>query len=185
MLASSDCGQRLAVIHHYLTVKQCAIQSTNQALAPQALPCAVQWRDGWGEPSLSSPQAYDEWSPLIDGLLQTWLHHSIPFHSSPGPAPNSPLSQSRYFLISLKLGKTKQYKNNEQLADYSWSDRDLVSEFISKYMSLIVLKLWFLQADFEQIYQKHVSCPSWQAFPASGHQIFRANFKIGGQTGNR
>ena len=52
-------------------------------------------------------------------------------------------------------------------------------------MSLIVPKLCFLQANFEQIYQKHVSRPSWQAFLAPGNQIFRANFKIGGQTGNR
>ena len=44
-------------------------------------------------------------------------------------------------------------------------------------MSLIVPKLCFLQANFEQIYQKHVSRPSWQAFLASGHQIFRANFR--------
>ena len=34
-----------------------------------------------------------------------------------------------------------------------------VLDFVTKYMSLIVLKLWFLQANFEQIYQKHVSRP--------------------------
>ena len=56
--ASRLLGGAVAVIHHYLTVKQCAIQSTNQAFA---LPCAVQWR-GWLilTLSLSSPQAYDE-----------------------------------------------------------------------------------------------------------------------------
>ena len=50
-------------------------------------------------------------------------------------------------------------------------------QFVSKYVSLIVLKLQFLQANFEEIYQKHVRCPSWQALPAWGNQIFRANFK--------
>ena len=50
-------------------------------------------------------------------------------------------------------------------------------QFVSKYVSLIVLKLQFLQANFEEIYQKHVSYSSWQALLAQGNQIFRANFK--------
>ena len=45
-------------------------------------------------------------------------------------------------------------------------------------MSLIVLKLCFLQANFEPRSIKSMSViPAGKAFLAAGHQIFRANFK--------
>ena len=47
-------------------------------------------------------------------------------------------------------------------------------------MSLIVLKLCFLQANFEPRSIKSMSViPAGKAFLAAGHQIFRANFKTG------
>ena len=57
-------------------------------------------------------------------------------------------------------------------------------QFVSKYVSLIVLKLHFLQANFEEIYQKHVRC-----LPAGEPVLLRAIKYLGpilggGQTGN-
>ena len=120
----------------------------------------------------------DRWSVAKLGCTALSSPHNSPVYYS---------TLHSFFLIASKtLQKlnflTEQKKiwliRNLQIYQ-NWFGRDLVFEFLSQNMSLIVLKLCFLQADFEQIYQKHVSRPSWQAFLASGHQIFRANFKTG------
>ena len=77
------------------------------------LPCAVQWRR-WLilTLSLSSPQAYDEWSPLIDGLLQslaallsTQLHYTTQYIPL-----SSLLSYRQQNFTKTKLSFTKHKK---------------------------------------------------------------------------
>ena len=114
---------------------------------------------------------------------KAWLHCSLVSLTT---------LQSRYTtfrptLQSQFLSAAKLYKNFTffQLTEKDRSDQKLADIktdlakiwFLKINMSLIWLKLCFLQANFEEIYQKHVSRPSWQAFLAWGNQIFRANFK--------
>ena len=173
----------LAVIHHYLTVKQCAIQSTNQAFALLSSPmfCPM---ERMADLNPLSPHH----RPMMNDHLWSMVCCKAWLHCSELSTQLSSLLHSTLHSFFLIASKTLQKLNflteqkkiwlirNLQIYQ-NWFGRDLVFEFLSQNMSLIVLKLCFLQADFEQIYQKHVSRPSWQAFLASGHQIFRANFK--------
>ena len=58
------------------------------------------------------------------------------------------------------------------------------SQFVSKYVSLIVLKLQFLRANFEEIYQKHVSRPAGKPCPPQAIKYLGPILR-GGQTANR
>ena len=182
MFCRPDCWG-LAVIHHYLTVKQCAIQSTNQAFALLSSPVSCPM-ETMADLNPLSPHH----RPMMNDHLWSMVCCKAWLHCSHLPTQLSRILQTRdystlhsFFLIvdrTLQKLNTKRSALIRNLHIYqNWFGRDLAFEFLSQNMSLIVLKLCFLQADFEQIYQKHVSRPSWQAFLASGHQIFRANFE--------